>query len=696
MVNTKSKEKEKESERDSNDKKRRKSDSTVTKIPKEDVYASVVQFEEQESQHRPAEKDAELFHSTCSELRKLFEEINKLKKLKTEKARLEINEKRIEASFLFVLLKKLNRLDKVRLRTGRDDLHNEKQIVDSNRLQLQNLFYESEHLNKEVQRCYQFKSEDEEIDLISEEEFYAQAPENIAQSGKTSNDEHARRLARLSWELQQRKELAAMCKELEKQKELVAQDNETKTNLRDSLKPRLEALLKSTKPLQEALNMNFEEDWKVQKIASLLPRPLYLVYANLCAYSEACDNQLSVTINGDEIDAKNLEEIDKFNSKIDLDDVPDSDNDDNDGENDRPSKGHHHRRKNKDVLLEQKKDNLFKVHPLSVSLRIKSKINDTVLCVTLYYLPTLNFVTSLCKLEPENAAGVSEVLNPASILNALSPGDYGEESVNPKTYYQLKEQSIDDFMVILREKMLGKPYRWAQDLCGLEFLNTASTSTTNYSSISNEFVQLSVPKIVKQIRSRWQARLMLNSQISALENKSFTSTSLNQKAARISSSLLQWTAITWEEYCSSLSTKRFVDANVITSHDLLYRAVITRGSAKLECFVGINANYPTEMPLSALELSWNGRHNADSSAAIRDLEAWVNLIDDPKNTSNVLELQIHRALSSLDIYLETEGTLINSSEFQATKTFLKAFRDRTHSRPYKMMENSGSVVYTQI
>lgn len=38
MVNTKSKEKEKESERDSSDKKRRKSDSTVTKMPKEDVY----------------------------------------------------------------------------------------------------------------------------------------------------------------------------------------------------------------------------------------------------------------------------------------------------------------------------------------------------------------------------------------------------------------------------------------------------------------------------------------------------------------------------------------------------------------------------------------------------------------------------------------------------------------------------------
>lgn len=100
--------------------------------------------------------------------------------------------------------------------------------------------------------------------------------------------------------------------------------------------------------------MNFEEDWKVQKIANLLPRPLYLVYANLCAYSEACgelnensnrsfnlihldlssDTLLSTSINGDEFDAKNLEEIEKFNSKDDMDDnMQDSDNDDNDGEN---------------------------------------------------------------------------------------------------------------------------------------------------------------------------------------------------------------------------------------------------------------------------------------------------------------------------------------------------------------------------
>ncbi|KAJ6646073.1 THO complex subunit 5 like, partial [Pseudolycoriella hygida] len=684
----------------SNDKKRRKSDCSISKISKEDIYASVVKFEEQESLDRSAEKDAKLFVSTCSDLRKLFEQISELKKLNNEKSRQEINEKRIEASFLFVLLKKLNRLDKVRLRTGRDDLHNEKQSVDSNRLQLQNLFYEAEHLSKEVQRCFQFKSQDEEIDLISEEEFYAQAPESISRLDKTSNDEHARRLARLEWELQQRKELAAMCKELEKQKELVAQDNEMKTNLRDSLKPRLEALLKATRPLQEALNMNFEDDWKVQKIANLLPRPLYLLYANLCAYSEACDTLLSTSINGDEFDAKNVEEIDKFNNKEDIDDnMQDSDNDDNDGENERSSKGHHHRRKNKDTLIDQKKANLFKTHPLSVSLRIKTKHHTNVLCLTLYYLPSLNFVTVECQLEPENAAGVNEVLNPATILDALNPNDFGDEIVNPKTYYQLKEVSIepDNFISILSEKMLGKPYRWAQDLCGLEFLNTSTASTsTDCSIISNELVQLSLPKIVKQIRCRWHARLDLDNQISALEKKNFNSTSLDNQLHRVSSTLLQWAPVTWEEYRSSLSTKKFVEANVVTCHDLLYRAVITRGAAKLECFVCIAANFPTEMPLCSLELSWNGRHNAENNAAVKDMEFWVNSIADPKNIDNILELQIKRALSSLDIYLETEGNLTNSTEFSPSKTFLKAFRDRTHSRPYKLIGNIGNVVYSQI
>lgn len=218
-------------------------------------HQNVVKFEEQEAKSRPAEKDSELFHEVCSDLRGLFAEIFELKRTQSAGAtgggadssaaiRRELTEKRIDGSQAFVLLKKLNRLDKIRLRSGRDALHREKLSVDSNRLQLQNLLYEAEHLRKEVQRCFQFKSQDEEIELVPEVEFYATAPPSITRPDITSTDEHSRRLARLEWELQQRKELAVLCKELQKQKEMAAQHIESKTDRLDSLAPRLDALLK--------------------------------------------------------------------------------------------------------------------------------------------------------------------------------------------------------------------------------------------------------------------------------------------------------------------------------------------------------------------------------------------------------------------------------------------------------------------
>lgn len=86
----------------------------------------------------------------------------------------------MEASLHLVALKKLNRLEKVRTRSGRDALHKEKQRVDTTHLLLQNLLYEADHLNKEVTKCLQFKSKDEEIELVPLEDFYRDAPEEVS------------------------------------------------------------------------------------------------------------------------------------------------------------------------------------------------------------------------------------------------------------------------------------------------------------------------------------------------------------------------------------------------------------------------------------------------------------------------------------------------------------------------------------
>lgn len=204
------------------------------------------------------------------------------------------------------VLKKLNRLDKIRSRVGRDTLSKEKLQVDSNRLQLQNLIYEAEHLKKEIQKCYQFKSEDEDIALVSVEEFYANAPESISRPEETKTNEHALRLARLEWELEQRKEYAKLCKEMQESKEKEASEIVLKKEKLDSLAPKLGDLLKATRPIQEILDMKFEKAWEIKKLVRLLPQPLYIVYFNICAYAEVADKYLTCTIDGDEDEARQL------------------------------------------------------------------------------------------------------------------------------------------------------------------------------------------------------------------------------------------------------------------------------------------------------------------------------------------------------------------------------------------------------
>lgn len=278
---------------------------------------NVIQYEEQESGGRSPDKDSALFLQTCDKLKVILTDVAQLKGQNTAKAQAEIKTKRVHGSFLFTILKKLNRLDKVRLRAGRDALHKEKLLVDSNKLQLQNLLYEADHLRREVQHCLQFKSRDEEIDLVDEDKFYQEAPEIISKPEKTRGDEHARRLARLDWELQQRKELAEMCKNLQTAKESVAQKIESKKNRLNSLIPCLEQVLKSTRPLQEALGMELENDWAVQKVARLLPRPLYVAYMNLSAYAETTKKIVETQIVGDEEEAKELKSFDKIISAED-------------------------------------------------------------------------------------------------------------------------------------------------------------------------------------------------------------------------------------------------------------------------------------------------------------------------------------------------------------------------------------------
>ena len=81
--------------------------------------------------------------------------------------------------------------------------------------------------------------------------------------------------------------------------------------------------------------------------------------------------------------------------------------------------------------------------------------------------------------------------------------------------------------------------------------------------------------------------------------------------------MVSWKPIAWDDYANEAATNKFIEEDVVTEHDLLYRAIVTRGSAKLNCLICVSANYPIEMPLWAITLDWNGTHNPQNDSAMR-------------------------------------------------------------------------------
>ena len=103
--------------------KRKKSDNSKAEQPKEklakvkeevkiDIYAEIHKLEDEESKQRSGENDLKLWKETCGEVRDLMKDIFELKMKNVSQG--EITEKKIQASLLFVTLKKLNRIEKLR------------------------------------------------------------------------------------------------------------------------------------------------------------------------------------------------------------------------------------------------------------------------------------------------------------------------------------------------------------------------------------------------------------------------------------------------------------------------------------------------------------------------------------------------------------------------------------------------------
>jgi len=683
--------------------------SSVAKPKQDSIYQDILAMELKESEERPADKDAVLFSQTCNELRAQMKDILDMKvKQGQAKASGEIQEKRIQASLLFVTLKKLNRLEKLRIKRCRDRTSAANQSVDAFNLQLQNLLYEVLHLKKEVTKCINYKSADEAMDLVPVNQFYEEAPGTTSRPEVTRDDPHLQRLARLEWELATRKQLDEECQELESRKTRLAEEIREKESKLSQLAPQLGTILEATKPVQDYLSLPLDKERSQHSLARLLPDTLYILYTQASAYSQACDDLLEVVVEGDEEEARHLRE-EGGRSQADEEEEEENDKEEEDEEGQKKKK---RRGPTKDKVSDKKKQ-VLKKHPLQVKMEVMTKDGDSVSC-TFNYLLMLGIVTVETKLNLTDEKLSGEALQADNILSHLYQGDDGQESPNPSNQFQLRKAGLSEGFTRY-VATIGLPYVWAQRLAGMDFLSVvrpklAAPSTSEAGRDEGEeedgeedevvvkvaadtgVAHMQMENTVKGIRARLMARLALQKQLNNLEKSKASSVDLlptkltAQFPTRVTSRLRNWTTIDWEAYSVSEVTRHLVRHEVVDQHDFFYKAQCNREQVSLIALVAIKPNYPVAAPIFCLNLHWNGEHNVHNSEWIRDLEREVNLgwtdqISADLAGGDLLAIQLHRLLVLLDVMLEAGSQVTGSNDFPKEKVFFSAVRGRMRSLP---------------
>ncbi|KAL2242084.1 THO complex subunit 5B isoform X2 [Sesamum indicum] len=412
----------------------------------------------------------------------------------------------------FVTLRQVNR--SILLEEDRVKAETElaKAPVELTTLQLHNLMYEKHHYVKALKACKEFTTKYPGIELIPEEEFIREAPEDIKRSILSTDRTHDLMLKRLNYELFQRKELCKLREKLEQQKKALQETIANRKKFLSSLPSQLKALKKASLPVQHQLGVPQTKKLMQHQLAELLPPPLYVIYSQLFAQKEAFGENIELDITGNVKDAqafaRQLANKDAamstnlVNSKLE-DDVPD-DNGDGQRRSKRPKK----------VPSKENLDHsgIYQSHPLKVILHINndeaSDMNPAKLITLKFeFLINLNIV----------CVGVedSEEVPENDILCNLFPDDTGLEL--PQQSAKLLIGSSLSF----DESRTSRPYKWVQHLAGIDCLpevsplvsvsEESSGETTKHasalSSLSLYRQQNRVQTVVQRIRTRKKAQL---------------------------------------------------------------------------------------------------------------------------------------------------------------------------------------------
>ncbi|GMH04032.1 hypothetical protein Nepgr_005871 [Nepenthes gracilis] len=421
----------------------------------------------------------------------------------------------------FVSLRQANRSvlieeDRVKAETERS-----KAPVDFTTLQLHNLMYEKNHYVKAIKACKDFKSKYPDIELVSEEEFFTNAPEDIKGPTARSNDTaHNLMLKRLNYELFQRKELCKLHEQLEQRKKGLLETIANRKKFLSSLPSHLKSLKKASLPLQQQLGVLHTKKLKQQHSAELLPPPLYIIYSQFMAQKEAFGENIDMEIIGSMKDAQAFARqqsdrdtgISTNQESMRMDeDVPDDEDDDQ-----------RRRKRPKKISGKENLDQsgMYQAHPLRIILHI---YDDEVSDPKLVKLVTLKF-EYLLKLNVVCVGIEGSGERPENIiLSNLFPDDTGLE---------LPHQSAKLFLgdgVVFDERRPLHPFKWAQHLAGIDFLPELSPLLSSRGTQTNESARTAVisglslyrqqnriQTVCQRLRSRVKAQRALAEQLELL------------------------------------------------------------------------------------------------------------------------------------------------------------------------------------
>ncbi|CAH9078095.1 unnamed protein product [Cuscuta europaea] len=421
----------------------------------------------------------------------------------------------------FVTLRQANRAILLEEDRVKSETEHAKAPVDFTTLQLHNLMYEKSHYLKAIKACKDFKSKYPDIELVPEEEFFRDAPEEIKSSIISNDTAQNLMLKRLNFELFQRKELCELREKLGEQKKNLQGIIANRKKFLLSLPSHLKSLKKASLPVQHHLGVQHTKKLKQLHSAELLPPPLYVIFSQLLAQKEAFEENIEMEIVGSVKDAQTVarQQATKDTAKTTSVDSSKLDEDLPDEEDDGQRRRKRPRKAPSKESLDQ--TGIYQAHPLKVALhvhddRTTNSTHTKLVTLKFEYLMKLNVVCV-------GVDGSQEDLG-MDILCNLFPDDTGLELPHQSAKMIGNSNEFDATRTL-------RPYKWAQHLAGIDFLpevtpllggsESSKEETAKHSTIiaglSLYRQQNRVQTVVQRIRARKKAQLALAEQFDSLK-----------------------------------------------------------------------------------------------------------------------------------------------------------------------------------